>query len=62
MSTAPVQLLTVDDFLALPEDGTRHELIEGELFVAAAPVLNHLIILRSLNRRFDAAAIASKGG
>lgn len=63
MSTAPVRLLTVDDFLAMPEDdSTRHELIEGELFVAAAPGWDHVMVLRSLNRLFDAAATVTMAG
>ena len=32
---------TVDDVLALPDDGNRYELIDGELFVSPAPTLRH---------------------
>ncbi|HVF59928.1 MAG TPA: Uma2 family endonuclease [Thermoanaerobaculia bacterium] len=33
--------LTYDDLLALPEDGLRHELIDGEHYVAPAPNFRH---------------------
>ena len=34
-------LMTVDDLDAMPEDGNRYEVIEGELFVSRAPGLPH---------------------
>lgn len=34
-------LMTVDDLDAMPEDGSRYEVIEGELFVSRAPGLTH---------------------
>lgn len=36
--------LTYDDLLLLPDDGLRHELIEGEHFVTASPNLRHQIV------------------
>jgi hypothetical protein len=33
--------LTVDDLDALPDDGNRYEIIEGELSVSRAPGLTH---------------------
>ena len=33
--------LTYDDFLLFPDDGMRHELIDGEHFVTASPNLRH---------------------
>ena len=33
--------LTYADLLALPDDGRRYEIIEGELIVAAAPIRRH---------------------
>jgi Uma2 family endonuclease len=33
--------LTYDDLLALPEDGLRHELIDGEHYVTPAPSMRH---------------------
>ena len=38
--TAP-RKLTYDDLLALPDDGLRHELIDGEHYVAPAPNFRH---------------------
>ena len=43
----PVRL-TWDDLLRLPEDGLRHELIDGEHYVTAAPNLRHQDVLRQL--------------
>ena len=34
-------LMTVMDLEAMPEDGNRYEVIEGELFVSCAPGLTH---------------------
>jgi Uma2 family endonuclease len=36
--------MTVDDLDAMPEDGNRYEVIEGELFVSRAPGLPHQIV------------------
>ncbi|SRR6266550_4233240 len=36
-------LMTVEDLDAMPEDGNRYEVIEGELFVSRAPALPHQI-------------------
>jgi Uma2 family endonuclease len=42
-------LLTIADIEAMPEDGNRYELIEGELFVSRAPTLSHQeLVLRLL--------------
>jgi hypothetical protein len=38
-------ILTIADLEAMPEDGNRYELIEGELFVSCAPNLKHQGIL-----------------
>ena len=40
--------LTYDDFLRFPDDGKRHELIDGEHYVTAAPNLRHQAILGRL--------------
>jgi len=37
-------LMTVDDLEAMPEDGNRYEIIEGELLVSGAPSLPHQIV------------------
>jgi Uma2 family endonuclease len=41
-------LLTIADLDAMPEDGNRYELIEGELFVSRAPSLTHQEIVDNL--------------
>jgi len=33
--------LTYDDFLLFPDDGQRHELIDGEHYVTPSPILRH---------------------
>src|SRR5260221_12956318 len=40
--------ITYEEYRALPEDGMRYEVIEGELYMTAAPVLNHQRVLRTL--------------
>ena len=41
--------LTYEDFLELPEDGKRHEIIDGEHYVTASPVTRHQLILGNLH-------------
>jgi hypothetical protein len=43
--------LTYDDYLLLPEDGHRHEIIDGEHYVTPAPSLRHQAISRRLMLR-----------
>jgi Uma2 family endonuclease len=40
--------LTYDDFVLFPDDGKRHELIDGEHYVTASPNTRHQKILGSL--------------
>jgi Uma2 family endonuclease len=40
--------LTYDDFLLFPEDGMRHELIDGEHVVSASPNLKHQAVVVNL--------------
>lgn len=40
--------LTYDDFLLFPEDGKRHELIDGVHYVTAAPTVGHQELLGRL--------------
>lgn len=42
-------LLTYADFAALPDDGRRYELIDGELFVTPSPALDHQVVLGHLH-------------
>lgn len=41
-------LMTVDDLEAMPEDGNRYEVIEGELFVSRAPGLPHQLVITNI--------------
>lgn len=41
-------VMTYDDYLHLPNDGRRYEILEGELFVSPAPVTKHQRISRNL--------------
>jgi Uma2 family endonuclease len=41
--------LTYDDFLLFPDDGKRHELIDGEHFVSPSPNLRHQRVLARLH-------------
>jgi Uma2 family endonuclease len=40
--------LTYDDYLTFPDDGKRHEIIDGEHFVTPAPNLKHQAIVLNL--------------
>ena len=45
---------TVDMLEALPDDGQRYEIIDGELFVTPAPGLPHQFVLSELHARVHA--------
>jgi Uma2 family endonuclease len=40
--------LTYDDFVLFPEDGLRHEILDGEHYVSASPYLRHQAVLGEL--------------
>src|SRR4051812_807819 len=42
---------TVDEVLALPADGNRYEVVDGELLVTPSPTLRHQRLLGELYRR-----------
>jgi len=48
-SNQPGVKLTYDDFVLFPDDGQRHELIDGEHYVTPSPNLKHQKILGSLH-------------
>src|SRR5215212_5246717 len=48
MKTHIEPLLTVSDLEAMPQDGNRYELIEGEILMSRAPSITHQRILRNL--------------
>ncbi len=41
MATKIEPLMTIADWEAMPDDGNRYEIIEGELFVSCSPGLTH---------------------
>ena len=45
--------LTYDDYLLFPDDGRRHELIDGEHYVTPSPSLRHQRISRRFATAFD---------
>jgi hypothetical protein len=46
----PTRRLTYDDFLLFPDDdGRRHEIIDGEHYVTAAPNLRHQELIGRLH-------------
>lgn len=43
---------TYADYLRLPEDGQRYEVLRGHLYVTAAPFFNHQFVLWRLSQTF----------
>src|SRR5262245_43148649 len=41
--------LTYDDFVLFPDDGQRHELIDGEHYVTPSPNMKHQRVLGNLH-------------
>lgn len=41
-------VVTYEDYVALPDDGNRYEVIEGELCLVPAPNLRHQVILLNI--------------
>ncbi|MGH7583406.1 MAG: Uma2 family endonuclease [Gemmatimonadales bacterium] len=54
MAMATAQRMSVEEFLALPEDGKRHELLAGEHIVSATPRLLHQRAVFELSHRLRA--------
>jgi Uma2 family endonuclease len=48
MAVRQTALLTAEDYRALPDDGPRYQLVQGELFMAPAPNRYHQDILRNI--------------
>ncbi|MGH2531723.1 MAG: Uma2 family endonuclease [Thermomicrobiales bacterium] len=61
MSTT-AELLTYRDLEQVPDDGLRYEIIDGELYVAAAPAKSHQRLLGRLYRVIDDAADVTGAG
>jgi Uma2 family endonuclease len=50
----PAGPLTYEDYAAIPNDGNRYEVLDGELYVTPAPVPRHQRVLANLFRIVDA--------
>ena len=48
MTTKIEPLMTIADLEAMPDDGNRYEIIEGELFVSCSPGLTHQRVLGNI--------------
>ena len=45
--------LTYDDYVLIPEDGQRHEILDGEHYVSPAPLTRHQLISVRLTGRLE---------
>ena len=62
-TTVPKELaLTYDEYLLLPEDGYRYEILEGDLVMTPAPNPRHQNVLRNLVRIIDLTCLAEDLG
>jgi Uma2 family endonuclease len=53
---------TYDDWLELPDDGTRYEVIDGVLHMTPAPSIRHQLVAGSLFRTISSHVVAGKLG
>ena len=60
-ATSPRRRLTYDDFLLFPDDGLRHEIIDGEHFVTASPVPRHQVLVGRLHFELESHLRAHPG-
>ncbi len=58
---APQPVTTIEELLALPDDGLRHELLDGEHVVTPAPSLNHQRVVDHLLIELSAAVADHPG-
>ena len=61
MAPATSSKLTYDDYVKLPDDGKRYEIIDGELYVNPAPVPTHQFIITNILEAFRGYARAHGG-
>jgi Uma2 family endonuclease len=45
--------LTYEDYVSLPDDGLRYEILDGEMAVTPSPLIRHQIVSRNLQRILD---------
>ena len=53
MATGLRRKLDYDDYLRLPDDGKRHEILDGELYVTPAPSPLHQRVSKRLQRQLE---------
>lgn len=53
MATELKRKLDYDDYLRLPDDGKRHEILDGELYVAPTPSPLHQRVSKRLQRKLE---------
>ena len=61
LSTQKIKF-TYQDYLLLPDDGKRYEIIEGEMYMTPSPSLRHQDILRELFRKIDQYVLENRLG
>lgn len=62
MAVRPEHLLTYEDFLTLPDDGVRREIVEGEVLVTPAPTVRHQDVVLRLGYTLEQHVRARGGG
>ncbi len=50
VTVGPARKLTYDDLLAMPDDGLRHEIIDGVLYVSPSPATPHQFTVGKLHQ------------
>jgi len=58
---SPRRRLTYDDVLLFPDDGLRHEIIDGEHYVTASPVPRHQVLVGRLHFELESHLRAHPG-
>lgn len=51
MPAIDIPITTIEELLALPEDGQRHELLDGEHAVTPSPAVRHQLVLANIQAR-----------
>ena len=52
MAIPQLKVWTYDDYAALPDDGTRYEVIAGELIALSGPRIRHQMIVMRIGHSF----------
>ncbi|MDM8519983.1 Uma2 family endonuclease [Anaerolineales bacterium HSG6] len=60
--TAQPKIWQYEDYLKLPDDGKRYEIIEGVLYVANAPNINHQFAVFEISRQIGNHVLPNKLG